>query len=288
MINEIMTVKQAVDDLYAEGKICLTAYAGANIDKKYRPYLAQFADGTFLVDARAEKDMVLMNLVLEFCTAYPSVNRKPKQYVSAELLKAVYRKAQEFDWYEPQYGTWNNLTASERAKMRQFRQRMEDKICLSVTTITTPEVFRFYSPDKGKFALFAGGWLVMAENTPYADELPRVLSELYPETNMVEIVAPQYVDMVYDFLLYRQPSAREIYIDLCRQKMSRRRHLTLAEAQEVMQKQTWGWRKLLLLDEKTARSMIYSEFVEKSLAAEDEQWAQMMAEKKEYHIGMIL
>ena len=263
MTNEIMAVTQIVDDLYAEGKICLTAYAGANIDKKYRPYLAQFADGTFLVDARAEKDVVLMNLALEFCTAYPSEKRKSKQYVSSELLKAVYRKAQEFDWYEPQYETWNNLTSSERAKMRQFWRRMENKICLSVTTITTPEVFRFYSPDKGKFALFADGYLVMAENTPYADELPRALSALYPDTNMVEVVPSQYVDMVYDFLLYRQPSAREIYIDLCRQKMSRRRHLTLAEAQEVMQKQAWGWCKLLLLDEKTARSMIYSEFVEK-------------------------
>lgn len=288
MTNEIMAVTQIVDDLYAEGKICLTAYAGANIDKKYRPYLAQFADGTFLVDARAEKDMVLMNLAIEFCTAYPSAKRKSKQYVSSELLKAVYRKAQEFDWYEPQYETWNNLTSSERAKMRQFWRRMENKICLSVTTITTPEVFRFYSPDKGKFALFADGWLVMAENTPYADELPRALSALYPDTNMVEVVPSQYVDMVYDFLLYRQPRAREIYIDLCRQKMSRRRNLTLAEAQEVMQKQTWGWRKLLLLDEKTARSMIYSAFVETSLAADDEQWAQIMAAKKEYQIGTIL
>jgi hypothetical protein len=64
--------------------------------------------------------------------------------------------------------------------------------------------------------------------------------------------------------------------------------LTLDEAQEVMQKQTWGLRRLLLLDEKTARSMIYSEFVEKSLAAEDKQWAQMMEDKKEYHIGTIL
>ncbi len=242
----------------------------------------------FWADARAENDVALLSLSKEFCEAYPSARRKAWQFVSAEVLKAVYRKAQEFDWYEPQYASWKDLTATERAKMRQFWRRMEDKICLSVTTITTPEVFRFYSPDKGKFALVADGWLVMAENTPYADELPRALSALYPDTNMVEVVPSQYVDMVYDFLLYRQPSAREIYIDLCRQKMSRRRHLTLAEAQEVMQKQAWGWCKLLLLDEKTARSMIYSEFVEKSLAADDEQWAQIMAAKKEYQIGTIL
>ena len=288
MTQDIANIDDIVNQLYDAGKICLTAYSGANMDKKYRPYLAQFADGTFLADERAHKDAAFAAMVSEFRAVYPSEKRKATRYVSSELLKAVYRKAQEFDWYEPQYASWKGLTAAERAKMRQFWRRMEDKICVSVTTITTPEVFRFYSPDKGKFALFADGWLAMAENTPYADELPKALSTLYPETNMVEIVPPHYVDMVYDFLLYRQPSAREIYIDLCRQKMSRRRHLTLAEAQEVMQKQTWGWRRLLLLDEKTARSMIYSEFVEKSLAAEDKQWAQMMENKKEYHIGTIL
>ncbi|MBR6355629.1 MAG: hypothetical protein IKR92_02125 [Alphaproteobacteria bacterium] len=288
MTQDMASINDIVNQLYDVGKICLTAYAGVDMDKKYRPYLAQFADGTFLVDARAENDVALLSLSKEFCEAYPSARRKARQFVSAEVLKAVYRKAQEFDWYEPQYASWKDLTAAERAKMRQFWWRMEDKICLSVTTITTPEVFRFYSPDKGKFALFADGWLAMAENTPYADELPKALSALHPETNMVEVVPPHYVDMVYDFLLYRQPSAREIYIDLCRQKMSRRRHLSLAEAQEVMEKQTWGWRRLLLLDEKTARSMIYSEFVEKSLAAEDEQWAQIMEEKKEYCIGTIL
>lgn len=48
MTNEIMAVTQIVDDLYAHGKVCLTAYSGAGMDKKYRPYLAQFADGTFL------------------------------------------------------------------------------------------------------------------------------------------------------------------------------------------------------------------------------------------------
>ena len=288
MTENIATINDTVEQLYQQGKVCLTAHKDAEIDKKYRPYLALLADGTFLVDARAEKDMVLMTLVLEFCTAYPSAKRKPKQYVSSELLKSVYCKAQEFDWYEPTNGSWKNLNTAERAKMRQFWQRMENKTCLSVTTITTPEIFRFYSPDKGNFALFADGWLIMAANTPYADELPKALSSLYPETNMVEIVSPQYVDMVYDFLLYRQPSAREIYISLCMQKMNRLLNISLTEALNVMQKQKYGWRRLLLLDEKTARSMIYSEFVEQSLAIADKNWAHVMAHKKEYRIGEFL
>lgn len=288
MINEVITSEDAVEELYAKGKVCLTAHKEANIDKKYRPYLALFADGTFLVDERAQTDVVLQNLFIDFCNEYFSKKRKAKQYVSPQMLKAVYRKAQDFDWYEPQYASWKDLTAAERSKMRQFWRRTEDKTCLSVTTITTPEVFRFYSPDKGKFALFADGWLTLAEDSPYLEELPRALSKLYPETNMVEIVPPHYVEMIYDCLLYRQPSAREIYIDLCMLKMCQKMQVSRKEALDIMQKQISGWSKLLLLDEKTARSMIYSEFVEKTLAQNDKRWADIMAAKKEYLIGKFL
>ena len=44
MINGIVTQEDAVNELYAHGKACLTAHKEANIDKKYRPYLALFAD----------------------------------------------------------------------------------------------------------------------------------------------------------------------------------------------------------------------------------------------------
>lgn len=288
MTNVVITPEDAVNELYSHAKVCITAHKDVDIDKKYRSYMAFFADGTFLVDERARDDAALISLVMDFRTEYPSLKRKPAQYVSAAMLKAVYRKAQEYDWYEPQYASWKHLSQKERDKMRQFWWRLEDKTCLSVTTVTTPQVFRFYSPDKGKFALFSGGWLIIAEDSPYIDELPQALSELYPETSMVEIVPEHYVEAVYDYLLYRQPSAREIYIDLCMQKMSKRLNISLSEALQMMQKQTWGWRRLLLLDEKTARSMIYSEFVEKSLADVDENWARIMEGKKDFHIGFFL
>ena len=286
MVNLIITQENAVDELYSHAKVCLTAHK--DIDKKYRSYMAFFADGTFLVDERAQEDVVLTSLVTDFRANYPSLKRKSAQYVSAAMLKAVYRKAQEFDWYEPQYASWKHLSKKEKDKIREFWRRMENKTCLSVTTITTPQVFRFYSPDKGKFALFADGWLTIAENSPYLEELPRALSELYPETSMVEVVPTHYVEAIYDFLLYRQPSAREIYIDLCMQKMSKRLNVSLSEALQVMQKQTRGWINLLLLDEKTARSMIYSDFVEKSLADSDENWARVMNNKKDFNIGRFL
>ena len=181
MMNEIITQQNAVDELYAHGKVCLTASKLVKIDSKYRPFLALFADETFLVDERAQTDDVIKEIVIEFRIAFPTLHQLKWQYVSASFLKAVYRKAQEFDWYKAQYPIPQNLYPDEVRKLQGFLKRVTNAPCLSVTTITTPEWFRFYSPDKGKFALFANGWLVIAQNSPFLDELPSDISRVYPQ-----------------------------------------------------------------------------------------------------------
>ena len=288
MVNSIVTQEDAVNELYAHGKACLTAHKEANIDKKYRPYLALFADGTFLVDERAKDDAVLQNLVFEFFKAYPIQTKLYKQYVSAQMLKAVYRRAQDFDWYLPQNSMPTDLEASDEQKLHCFLERILKRRCLSITTLTTPEWFRFYSPDKEKFALFEGGWLIVAQNSPNIETLPCNISKIYPQIEIVEVVPDYYIGAIYERLLYTELSAREIYIDLVRKKMMERLKIGSDEALKVMQNQTFGWRKLLFLSEQNARSMIYSEYVENSFIESDEHFAAQMATKKDFYIGVFL
>ncbi len=288
MKNDIITQQNAVEKLYEHGKVCLTAAREAHTDFKYRPYLALFADGTFLADERAQNDAVLQNLVVEFCVAYPSQKRQKVQFVPPAVLKAVYHRAQDFDWYLPHHAFPPNLSVAEKQKLRGFLARVLSRPCLSITTLTTPDWFRFYSPDKAKFALFADGWLTIAENSPCLNDLPRNICELYPQIQMVEVVPQYYIDAVYERLLYTEPSAREIYIDLVRQKIMRRLKISADEALEVMQKQTYGWRELLFLSEQKARSMIYSDYVENCFLREDAVFAAQMAAKKDFHIGSFI
>ena len=288
MINGIITQENAVNELYKHGKACITAHKEANIDKKYRPYLALFADGTFLVDERAKDDVVLQNLVLEFCVAYLFRKQPKKQYVSAQMLKAVYRRAQDFDWYLPQYEIPTDLSAANRQKLQSFLKRILRRRCLSVTTLTTPNWFQFYSPDKEKFALFDSGWLVVAQNSPHIDILTNNISSLYPQIEIVEVVPDYYIGAIYERLLYTEMSAREIYIAMIQQKIMKRLKISSEEALKVMQNQTYGWQKLLFLSEQIARSMIYSEYVEKCLMQEDGIFAELMTAKEDFHIGVIL
>ena len=288
MVNSIITQENAVNELYTHGKVCITAHKKANIDKKYRPYLALFADGTFLVDERAKADVVLQNLVFEFYKDYPSQKRLPKQYVSPQLLKAVYYRAQDFDWYLPQYDIPTDLSTTDRQKLQSFLERILKRQCLSITTLTTPDWFQFYSPDKEKFALFENGCLVVAQNSPHIDMLLSNISKLYPQIEMVEVVPQYYVEAIYEKLLYIEPSAREIYINLIQHKLMKRLKITSEEALKVMQNQTYGWRRLLFLSEANARSMIYSEYVENCFIESDEHFAAQMAAKKDFNIGVFL
>ena len=270
MINEILTQENAIAELYAHGQVCLTAAKTAKIDIKYRSFLALFADETFLVDERAQTDEVIKEIIIEFRVAYQTLHKLTWQYVSADFLKAVYRKAQEFDWYAAEYPIPQDLTSEQIRALRGFLRRVNSAPCLSVTTITTPECLRFYSPDKGKFALFANGWLIIAQNSPFIDELPSDISRIYPQISMVEVVPEYYVSAIYEQLLYTQPSAREIYIELEKNRFRQKFKVSSEEALFKLQENSEQWRKLLLCDEKTARSMIYSHYVEYCLAAENQ------------------
>ena len=166
-----------------------------------------------------------------------------------------------------------DLEASDEQKLHCFLERILKRRCLSITTLTTPEWFRFYSPDKEKFALFEGGWLIVAQNSPNIETLPCNISKIYPQIEIVDVVPDYYIGAIYERLLYTELSAREIYIDLVRKKMMERLKIGSDEALKVMQNQTFDWRKLLFLSEQNARSMIYSEYVENSFIESDEHFA---------------
>lgn len=265
MTDTVITQENAVAELYARGKVCLTASKMAKIDSKYRPFLALFADETFLVDEEARTDDIIKEIVMEFRIAFPTLHQLKWQYVSADLLKAVYHKAQEFDWYAAQYQLPEDLSADEIRKLRGFLRRVTSAPCLSVTTLTTPELLCFYSPDKGKFALFANGWLIVAQNSPVLEELSSGISRIYPQVGMVEIVPEYYVSAVYEYLLYTQPTAREIYMETEKNKLRQQFGISAEEALLKLRENPEQWKKLLLCDEKTARSMIYSHYVEHCL-----------------------
>ena len=263
MNNTVFHQEDYIESLFFNGNICLSAAKTNNIDVKFRPFIALFSDRTFLVDKQAETDKVIKNIIVKFRTTYPTPYPLEWKYVPSTLLKAIYLKAQEFNWYSPQYPIPNNLSTEELKKLKHFMQKIIDLNCLSITSLLTSKWYHYFSPDILKFALFDNGYLVISEDCPILDELPSRICESYPEINMIDIVPQYFISAIYERLLYTQPSAREKYIELKKLDIMQKNNYSDAEALKVLQNKTKLWENLLLTDEKTARSMIYSHYVKK-------------------------
>ena len=230
MANFILSKDDCLKQLYSRGNICLTASKMINVDAKYRPFLALFSDYTFLVNETAKTDRTLNEIILKFRVNYSTNYELNWQYVSSDFLKSI-----------------------------------SGLYCLSVTHLITPIWYRFFSPDKQKFALFDNGLLVVAENNPHSDELISNISQTYSQINIIKLVPEYFISAIYEQLLYTQLSARETYIELEKYKLEQTHQYTKEKALQILQSNSQQWKKLLLTDEKTARSMIYSYYARKLL-----------------------
>lgn len=263
MYNTDFSQNDYIESLFFNGNVCLSAAKTNNIDVKFRPFIALFSDRTFLVDERAEFDKVIKNIIIRFRITYPTPYTLEWKYVPNTLLKAVYLKAQEFNWYSSQYPMPNNLSTEELKKLNYFMQCIMDLKCLSITNLVATKWYQHFSPDVLKFALFDNGYLVISEDCPILDELPSRICETYPEINIIDIVPQYFISAIYERLLYTQLSARERYIELKKLDIMQKNNYSDADALKALQNKTKLWEDLLLTDEQTARSMIYSHYVKK-------------------------
>ncbi|MBQ8750584.1 MAG: hypothetical protein IJZ30_02980 [Alphaproteobacteria bacterium] len=261
MHNTIITSNDYLERLYSCGNICLTASKMINIDAKYRHFLALFSDKTFFVDESVKTDNVIRDIVINFRFKYPTFGQLIWRYVSTDFLKEIYLKSQEFSWYAYQCNLLDNLSTTETKKLRNYLQSIKGLRCLSVTHLTTPLWYCYFSPDKVKFALFDNGYLVIAENTPYIDDFQASICSFFPQINIIKTVPEYYITATYEQLLYTQQSAREIYIELVKKELQNKYYCTEREAQLKLQQNPNQWKKLLFINEPKARSMIYSNYV---------------------------
>ncbi len=261
MNNAILSKNDYLNSLYSNGNICLTASKTTNVDIKYRPFLALFSNKTFFVNENAQTDNIIRDIIINFRFRYPTVEHLIWQYVSTDFLKEIYLKSQEFSWYAYQCKLLDNLSTTETKKLQNYLQSIQGLRCLSVTHLTTPLWYCYFSPDKVKFALFDNGYLVIAENAPYIDKFQSSICNFFPQINIIKIVPEYYITATYEQLLYTQQSAREIYIELRKNELQNEYCCTKQEALSKLQQSPNQWKKMLLMSETEARSMIYSNYV---------------------------
>ena len=280
--------------MFAAGNICLTAAKSENINPECRKYLALMTDGRFLVSEEYDRLSGTKDYrkIDAFCRQHEEYVYLQREYVPQSYIDAVYRKAQEFEWYMPAEDYAKepeiSLNSEEKLQMNVFIHKLlsDNNKCLSVVC---PSERLYYSPENLNYVLFSDGRLLLdAWRSEWLKE--DLLSEMkknFPALDIrVERVPSYYISEIYKRLLTIQKSAGEIYTEILKQKAKKLKavlNIPHHEALELSARMSgWkNWKEATEIDESAARFAIHMEKRSKK-NAEDLNCNQIEYEYKKY------
>ncbi|MGN1079272.1 MAG: hypothetical protein ACI4TE_03770, partial [Alphaproteobacteria bacterium] len=91
-----------IDNLFSDGNVCLTACKTEIVNPEYRPYLAVFSDGRFILSADHVRTMGIhdQHKISDFRNRVrPDFVYLKAQIVPSDWVEEIYRCAAGYDWY---------------------------------------------------------------------------------------------------------------------------------------------------------------------------------------------
>lgn len=269
-----------VRDCFENGNVLLTACKAENIDPEYRKILALFADGRFFVSDKYA-DRTGINDPLKIYDFKHECREKhfvflQRVYVPESHLDALYDAAAKYDWYLPDASTRQDATKTpsddEKREMDAFiNDLLDGRTCVSVT-IPDPSD-EYISPDRENFVLFSDGTLVLdTHKNGVEDIFCSHFRRPFPEMKFnIRFVPDYYVPEIYKRLLKKQKSARQIYLEMLKQKarkLKKKLNIPHHDALELVAVMAgWpDWKAATAVEEKQARHVICAEHVKKKIA----------------------
>lgn len=101
-----------IDDLFSNGNVCLTACKTEIVDPSYRPYLAVFSDGRFILSADHVRSMGIhdQHKVLDFRNRVrPDFVYLKGRIVPSDWVEEIYRRAPAMIGILPKRKLWNGI-----------------------------------------------------------------------------------------------------------------------------------------------------------------------------------
>lgn len=270
-IEVLPSPKKFAQELLAKNNICYTASKTENIDPKYRKFLALFSDGRFIVSDEYSFDSPTHDYleVKDFCREYKKYLYLRAEYVPQRYIDAIYKQAKVFDWFmseEEHIAMWKKTHYFPRNSQkaiemnRYIDELLRDNECLSVVN----PLQNIMSPDRLKYALFADGSLVVDEKLSYweQDDLCKELAEIFPHQKFIlKTVPSSYIPEIYEWLLLRQKSAKQLYIEMLIEKVNhlqKKLNLSIDDAKKAVLKSSGfdSWETIDKIEESQARYLI--------------------------------
>lgn len=295
-VVELPTPEEFAQKLFDDNNVCYTASKMEDIHPKYRKFLALFSNGQFIVSDEYCFNSKTQDYleVKDFSQKYKKYLYLRAQYVPLNYIEAIYAYAQKFDWFiseEEHIAKWHEKHTFPRASKDAIKMNMyidellRNNECLSVVN-PLPNIM---SPDRLKYALFADGSLIVDENISelLREDIRKELSEVYPNLSItLKTVPSPYIPEIYLWLLTRQKTAKQIYVDLLNERIEHLQNelkISKDEAQNAVLaiSRFDSWAKIEQITETQARYLLN---LEKSNLKTSEFWGidYIVSEYKKY------
>lgn len=222
------------DYCFNGGNVLLNASKDECYNPKYRQMLALFGNGLYMVDEKYKRyDSFYGDVEVKFFEDY--VCEKPMMrpiYVPQIYLQALYQRAKQYNWYISPEDAAKKLPQVKISELETIKKYTEDilqnRMCISILTprINYRDIFLdpiLTSPDYNCYVLFDDGKLILSQKY-YNDKVKQKhfledLKRSFPYMKFtVELVSDYCIDYLYQEIYKRQKSARDIYLEMMRQK----------------------------------------------------------------------
>ncbi len=222
------------DYCFNGGNVLLTASKDKFFEPKYRQILALFNNGLYIVDEEYKHSDsfhgdIETNFFENRLCGEPMMH---PIYVPQMYLQALYQRAKQYNWYVSPEDAAKKLPQVKISELETIKKYAEDilqnRTCISILTprINYRDIFLdpiLTSPDYNRYVLFDDGKLVLSQKY-YNDEVRQKhlledLSRSFPQIKFAAELVPDYcIDFLYQEIYKRQKSARDVYLEMMRQK----------------------------------------------------------------------
>ena len=276
-----------IKSCFKDNNVLLTASKFEPIDPSYRDLLALFEDGRFFVslDYKGGNSINDPSTVYDFSVKYEQYVYFRRQYVPQSYIEALYNKAKSFDWYISKEQAFKKLPPEEILPQEEVLQMnnyisklLENRKCISVTLPPSTAPYKDHiKPQHDWYVLFADGKLVLSKDRHEITNKAQIetLQLSYPNLHFdIEYVPEYYIAAIYQEVSKIQKTAKEIYIEILKQKarhLKKELHLTHHEALEVSAQMVGfkSFKEALNITEKNARYAISEDQTEKDRASKN-------------------
>ncbi len=233
--------------------------------------IAILSDGRLIIREEYEQRLAAFNArqISDFTLFNPQYVYLHALYVPASYIAALYKKADEIGAVQ------NFINATDLSKPKEqntqnealefANQMFQGRICLTDLYLFDEKSYYVLMPEKDGYALFSDGTLVLSKNS-MNNILIQDLQRYFPEIDFQIKTVPSidYIKAIYDVLPSYQKSAKEIYLEMMKQKARRLKSMidiTHTEALEIVSQMSGfsNWKAMQQIENLDAKSAIVNE-----------------------------